>query len=107
MADARVQAAIDHWAPRFVQAGVDYSDFVVTTAGVERWEDWHAAWCRNGDMHAGLAEEAAERGRRLTAGEAWARATVALSLREVRLDGRPRAQSRCCGPGGRGHGKDA
>jgi dienelactone hydrolase len=75
--DARVQAAIDHWAPRFVQAGVDYSDFVVTTAGVERWEDWHAAWCRNGDMHAGLAEEAASKDRRLTAGEAWARATVA------------------------------
>ena len=76
MPDARVQAAIDHWAPRFVQAGVDYSDFVVTTAGVERWEDWHDAWCRNADMHAGLAEEAAAKRRRLTAGEAWARATV-------------------------------
>ena len=76
MPDARVQAAIDHWAPRFVQAGVDYSDFVVTTAGVERWEEWHAAWCRNADMHAGLAEEAAAKGHRLTAGEAWARATV-------------------------------
>jgi dienelactone hydrolase len=75
--DARVQAAIDHWAPRFVQAGVDYSDFVATTAGVEHWEDWHAAWCRNADMHAGLAEDAAVRGHRLTAGEAWARATVA------------------------------
>ena len=77
MPDARVQAAVDHWAPRFVQAGVDYSDFVVTTAGVERWEDWHAAWCRNGDMHAALAEEAAAEGHRLSAGEAWARATVA------------------------------
>ena len=54
MPDARVQAAIDHWAPRFVQAGVDYSDFVATTAGVEHWEDWHDAWCRNADMHAGL-----------------------------------------------------
>ena len=77
MPDARVQAAIDHWAPRFVQAGVDYSDFVATTAGVEHWEDWHAAWCRNGDMHAALAEEAALQDRRLTAGEAWSRATVA------------------------------
>ena len=77
MPDARVQAAIDHWAPRFVQAGVDYNDFVVTTAGVERWEEWHAAWCRNGDMHAGLAEEAAGAGHRRSAGEAWARATVA------------------------------
>ena len=48
MPDARVQAAIEHWAPRFVQAGVDYSDFAATTAGVERWEDWLDAWCRNG-----------------------------------------------------------
>ncbi|HET8821170.1 MAG TPA: alpha/beta fold hydrolase [Thermoleophilaceae bacterium] len=72
-----MQAAVDHWAPRFVQAGVDYSDFVATTAGVERWEEWHGAWCRNGDMHAGLAAEAESKGRRLTAGEAWARATVA------------------------------
>ena len=77
MPDARVQAAVDHWAPRFVQAGVDYNDFVATTAGVERWEDWHAAWSANGDMHAGLAEEAAAKDRRRTAGEAWSRATVA------------------------------
>jgi dienelactone hydrolase len=74
--DARVQAAVDHWAPRFVQAGVDYNDFVATTAGVERWEEWHAAWCRNGDMHAVLAEEAAAAGHRRSAGEAWARATL-------------------------------
>jgi pimeloyl-ACP methyl ester carboxylesterase len=74
--DARVQAAVDHWAPRFVQAGVDYNDFVATTARVESWDEWLDAWCANADMHAELAEEAAARGRRLTAGEAWARATV-------------------------------
>jgi len=76
VADARVQAAIEHWAPRFVQAGVDYNDFVATTAGIETWEAWADAWSRNGDMHAGLAQEAASEGRRLSAGEAWARATV-------------------------------
>jgi dienelactone hydrolase len=75
--DARVQAAIDHWAPRFVQAGVDYNDFLTTTAGVETWEQWLDAWLENGDMHAELAREAAERGRRRSAGEAWARAAVA------------------------------
>jgi 2,6-dihydroxypseudooxynicotine hydrolase len=75
--DARVQAAVEHWAPRFVQAGVDYNDFVATTARVESWEEWLDAWCDNGDMHAGLGEEAAAGGHRLTAGEAWARATVA------------------------------
>jgi dienelactone hydrolase len=75
--DARVQAAVDHWAPRFVQAGVDYNDFVTITARVESWEEWADAWCASADMHARLAEDAAAKGRQLTAGEAWARATVA------------------------------
>ena len=74
MPDARVQAAIDHWAPRFVQAGVDYSDFIATTSRVDTWDQWLDAWCENGDMHAALAGEARSR---ISAGEAWARATVA------------------------------
>ena len=77
MPDARVQAAIEHWAPRFVQAGVDSNDFTVTTSRIETWDEWLDAWCGNADMHAGLAEEAAAKDPRLTAGEAWARATVA------------------------------
>jgi pimeloyl-ACP methyl ester carboxylesterase len=75
--DARVQSAIDHWAPRFVQAGVDYNDFVRTTADVERWEDWLDAWAALGDHHAALASEAEAAGRSVTAGEAWLRAAAA------------------------------
>jgi pimeloyl-ACP methyl ester carboxylesterase len=74
--DARVQAAIDHWAPRFVQAGVDYNDFVATTSRISTWEQWLDAWCENGDMHAGFGDMAARGGHRLSAGEAWAHATV-------------------------------
>jgi pimeloyl-ACP methyl ester carboxylesterase len=74
--DARVQAAIDHWAPRFVQAGVDYNDFVRTTARIERWEDWLDAWCETGSEHAALAREAEAAGRLQTAGDAWLRAAV-------------------------------
>ena len=76
MPDARVQAAVEHWASRFVQAGVDYNDFLATTSRIETWDEWLDAWCENADMHAGLASDAAGKGRRLTAGEAWARATV-------------------------------
>ena len=76
MPDARVQAAVDHWGPRFVQAGVDYNDFVRTTGRVERWEDWLDAWCETGEMHADLAREAEAVGRERTAGEAWLRAAV-------------------------------
>ena len=52
VADARVQSAIGHWAPRFVQAGMDYSDFMRAGAGVERWEDWLDAFAALGDAHA-------------------------------------------------------
>lgn len=76
MPDPRVEAAIAHWAPRFVTQGIDYNDFRSTTAGLERWEDWLDAWCSTGDRHAELAREAEAAGRRLTAGEAWVRAAL-------------------------------
>jgi pimeloyl-ACP methyl ester carboxylesterase len=75
--DARVQSAIDHWGPRFVQAGVDANDFARTTAGIERWEDWLDGWRALGDAHAEVAREAETASRRVTAGEAWLRAAVA------------------------------
>ena len=44
MPDARVQAAIDNWAPRFTTQGVDPNDFVATTSRIERWDEWLDAW---------------------------------------------------------------
>jgi dienelactone hydrolase len=75
--DARVRAAVEHWAPRFVQAGVDYNDFLSTTARIDTWEAWLDAWCETADVHAGLALEAEAAGHRRSAGEAWVRAAVA------------------------------
>lgn len=76
MADARVQAAIANWAPRFTSQGVDYNDFVRTTQGLETWEQWLDAWSATGDIHAGLARQAEAQGRSLSAGEAWVRAAL-------------------------------
>lgn len=76
MPDARVQAAIANWAPRFTSQGVDYNDFVRTTQGIERWDEWLDAWSATGDMHAELAHQAEAKGRRLSAGEAWVRAAL-------------------------------
>ena len=75
--DARVQAAIDHWGPRFVQAGVDSNDFLATTKRISSWDQWLDEWCTTGDIHGILARQAEEAGRTLTAGESWARAAVA------------------------------
>jgi dienelactone hydrolase len=76
VADQRIEAAVAHWAPRFVTNGVDPNDFQRVTAPLERWEEWLGAWVANGDLHAALAREAEERGRTRTAGEAWVRAAL-------------------------------
>ena len=78
MPDARVQAAIDNWAPRFIAMGVDYNDFVRTTARLERWEDWLGAWGATAEEHLELAGEAEEGGASVSAGEAYVRAAVCL-----------------------------
>ena len=76
MPDARVQAAIDNWAPRMVSQGIDYNDFVRTTARIERWDEWLDQWCDTAELHLRLAREADEAGRRRTAGEAFVRAAL-------------------------------
>ena len=77
-ADPRVQAAIDHWAPRFIAMGVDYNDFVRTMRRIERWEDWLDAWTAIADEHLELAEDAESAGRGRTAGEAYLHAAICL-----------------------------
>jgi pimeloyl-ACP methyl ester carboxylesterase len=74
--DARVQAAIDNWAPRLIANGVDYNDFVRTIANISRWEEWLDAWCATAEVHRELALEAEEAGHRRSAGEAFLRAAV-------------------------------
>ena len=76
MPDKRVQAAIENWAPRLVSQGVDFNDFLRTTAGLERWEDWLDAWVVTGDGHTILAEEAEEAGNATSAGEAYVHAAL-------------------------------
>ena len=78
MPDARVQAAIDNWAPRMVTQGIDYNDFVRTTARIEAWDEWLAEWTRTADLHLELAREAEVDGRARTAGEAYVRAALCL-----------------------------
>jgi 2,6-dihydroxypseudooxynicotine hydrolase len=76
VADARVQAAIDNWAPRFTTNGVDPNDFVRTTGRIGQWDEWLDAWCETAEVHRALAEEARSEGRERTAGEAFVRAAV-------------------------------
>jgi 2,6-dihydroxypseudooxynicotine hydrolase len=51
MADPRVEAAIAHWAPRYVEDGIPVGDFQEVSRSVERWEDWCPAWTAQGALH--------------------------------------------------------
>ena len=76
MPDARVQAAIDNWAPRLIANGVDFNDFVRTTSTIESWDQWLDAWTATADVHHSLAVEARDAGHLQSAGEAFLRAAV-------------------------------
>lgn len=71
-----MQAAIDNWAPRLIANGIDYNDFVRTTGAISRWDEWLDAWRAAAEVHRGLAVQAREAGRLVSAGEAFLRAAV-------------------------------
>ncbi len=74
--DPRVEAAISHWAPRFVINGVPLTDFQEVTASIERWEDWCPAWSARAAIHEELGRQALAEGCKLSAGEHYTRAAV-------------------------------
>ena len=67
MPDARVTAAIHHWAPRFVSNGVPLTDFQEVTAQIEHRPDWCAAWSKRAGVHQPLGDAAFAQGCNLSA----------------------------------------
>lgn len=76
MTDQLVQTAVSNWGPRFTANGVDASDYALITSGVERWDDWCAAWAAGAEVYEQLGAAALEEGRRRSAGEHLAMAAT-------------------------------
>src|SRR5712691_5467372 len=76
MPDSRVNAAVSHWAPRFVDNGVDYSDFVRVTSAIDEWDSWCERWCEAAAMHEELGRTALDQRRARSAGTHLAQAAV-------------------------------
>lgn len=76
MSDARVEAAIAHWAPRFVANGVPLSDFEEVTREIQRWDDWCSAWSARAGVHEALGNAALADGHGLSAAGHLTRAGV-------------------------------
>jgi 2,6-dihydroxypseudooxynicotine hydrolase len=76
----RVQVAANHWRPRFVANGIDVNDFDVTVAATSEWHDWGPNWLAVGAMHEALGNEAEQRGRWVSAAQAFQRAAWCYHL---------------------------
>lgn len=76
MVDAQVQAAIDHWAPRYVEHGVPVGDFLDVTATIETWDDWCAAWSASAAVHELEGDAALAAGHRRSAAYHYLTASV-------------------------------
>jgi 2,6-dihydroxypseudooxynicotine hydrolase len=76
VSDPRVEAAIAHWAPRFIAQGIDYNDFVRTTERIREWAEWCTEWQRTAAEHEVLARAAEARHSPLSAADAWVQAAM-------------------------------
>lgn len=76
----RVQLVAQHWKPRFVANGIDVNDFEDVLNHAIDWKDWAPKWKAMGEVHAGLAREAAANNRPLSAARASQRAAWCYHL---------------------------
>ena len=75
--DPTVAHVLETWAPRMIVQGIDYNDFVATSARIRTWDDWCREWCITAEMHEELARQAEARGELLSAAEAYFLAAIA------------------------------
>ena len=78
--DERVRIAVEHWAPRFVNNGVDFNDFQRVTGQVERWDDWCRAWSACGAGYEQMGEAADRAGCHTSAGQHFFHAAMAYHI---------------------------
>ena len=68
-ADDRITAARANWIYRFTSAGVPVSDFIEVTNGIERWNEWCAAWSARAAIHEDVGRAELAGGNELSAGQ--------------------------------------
>ena len=94
----RLVSVVEHWLPRMEVAGIPSATAraVIERAGV--WQKWLAIWSEEGERHAELGAAALLAGRHVTAGEAYARASLFYHFGQFMafedLDAKARAAAR-------------
>jgi len=88
----RLLSVVEHWLPRIEVAGIPSATAREVIARAGTWENWLAAWSAEGEVHASLGAEALAAGHRITAGEAYARASLFLHFGQFMAFDNPSAK---------------
>ncbi len=74
--DPQVDLIFSHFYPRYAATGVDFNDLNRLIGRIEYWRDWCRLWSEEAARHERFGDEAAAQGRKLTAAQAWLRASI-------------------------------
>ncbi len=74
--DQKVAQSFSHNYPRYEAIGVDPNDLRALLEKITEWKDWCRLWSEEGARHEALASEAQAKGQRVTAADAFIRASV-------------------------------
>ncbi len=78
-----------NWRSRFWAHGVDPNDVETALGRIHSWNEWFDEWCRLGEMHERLGDEALEAGRTVTAGDAYFRSCICYHFAQFMWDHKP------------------
>lgn len=73
----------EYWIPRLVADGVDANDVQTVRPNVTSWDDWPGAWAEVASAHLAMARERLAGGSKVTAGEAFVRASLCFHVGQV------------------------
>jgi 2,6-dihydroxypseudooxynicotine hydrolase len=76
MTDRRLTEAIGNWRARFLENGVNPSDYDRITQPLTEWSEWLGAWSALAEVHESLGREALAQGRGRSAGGHLSQAAV-------------------------------
>ncbi|WP_439632081.1 alpha/beta hydrolase family protein [Shinella sp.] len=72
----RLLSVVEHWLPRIEVAGIPSATAKAVIEAAGTWENWLPAWSAEGERHTAMGAEADAKGHKVTAGEAYARASL-------------------------------
>ena len=81
----KLSTVVANWLPRFLANGLDALQVQAVLSGIERWDQWAAAWTASAQEWEDRAEAALEAGHETTAGEHFQRAALTLQFAQFVL----------------------